>query len=74
MEEKKIIDTKSFLQTSVKSKIMAVRGHDKEENLIYIIYTSLREVSLWRFPKDRHTESTGKVKKVAIHVLVLQEC
>lgn len=34
MEEKKIIDTKSFLQTSVKSKIMTVGGHNKEENLI----------------------------------------
>lgn len=36
-EEKKITDIKSFLQTSVRSKIMAVGGH-YNENEIYIYY------------------------------------
>lgn len=67
MEERLLITDLSYKPQLGAS--MAVEGHYKDEKFIYIIYTSLREASLWRFPKDGHTESAGNMKKVSFMYL-----
>lgn len=77
MEENKIFEVGSLLCISVMTKLTAVGGdlhRFKDEKAIEMVYTSLKEVFLWRFCKETHTQSTGNLKKAVICVLALHEC
>lgn len=71
--EEKIFTVGSHLQTSVRTKLMAVGGHYKDEKAIESVYTNLKELSLWKVPKDTHTQNVGNMKNTVICVLVLHE-
>jgi len=47
---------------------MAVGGHYKDEKATESVYGSLREVTLWRFPKDTHTHTECRKQKKGSHL------